>query len=79
MNTERHLLMRAIDEVTQLRRSNEILGAKVEVMELFGAVFRTHPNYGNDCVTEDIVWRMQQRVDEIRAAEGNSRTTDTTV
>lgn len=74
MNTERHLLMRAIDEITQLRQSNTILGAKVEVMELFGMALRAQPGNMN-CMSEDLVWRMQQRVDEIAATEGNARET----
>jgi hypothetical protein len=75
MNLERHLLLRAIAEINGLRRSNEILGAKVEVMELFGMALRARSD-GMNCASEDIVWRMQERVDEIAAAEGNSRETN---
>lgn len=75
MHKDKNLMLQAIHEIQQLRRSNEILGAKVDVMELFGLVFRTAPKYGNNCVTEDIAWAMQRRIDEIDAVSGNSRTT----
>lgn len=78
MHKDKGLMLRAIDEIQQLRRTNEVLSAKVEVMELFGLLFRAAPNYGNNCVTEDIAWAMQRRIDEIDAVSGNSRTRETT-
>lgn len=67
MTEDQRLLSMACNEITQLRRANEILGAKVEVMELFGLTLRTQPNYGNQAMTEDIVWRMQRRIEEIES------------
>lgn len=40
----KHLLNAAADEITILRRQNEILNAKVEVMELFACVLHTWVN-----------------------------------
>ena len=72
MTEEKETLLRAIDEIRTLRRTNEILGAKVEVMELFGLTLRTRPDYSSQGMSEDIAWRMQRRVDEIDAEERNS-------
>lgn len=66
MSPMEDLLLHACDEIRQLRRQNEILSAKVEVMELFGLVFRTQPNYGERGMTEDIVWKMEQTIEQIR-------------
>ncbi len=65
LHEQKHLLIAASSEIQQLRRDNEILGAKVEVMELFGLVLRTQPNYGSRGASEDIVWRMQRQIEEI--------------
>ncbi len=59
-------LERAAMEIEQLRRSNEILGAKVEVMELFGMALRA-TDHRNSGMCEDIVWRMRRLIEEIDA------------
>lgn len=71
MTEEKDTLQRAIHEIRDLRRTNEILSAKVEVMELFALVLNTKPNYPTQGMSEDIAWRMQKRVDEIDAEERN--------
>lgn len=71
MTEEKDTLQRAINEIRDLRRTNEILSAKVEVMELFALVLNTKPNYPTQGMSEDIAWRMQKRVDEIDAEERN--------
>lgn len=71
MSEEKHTLLSAIHEIQDLRRRNEILSAKVEVMDLFALVFTTKPNYPTHGMSEDIAWRMQKRVDEIEQAERN--------
>lgn len=72
-HNDRYLMLRAADEIKQLRRANEILGAKVEVMELFGMALRASPGNGLNGMSEDIAWRLQQRAEEIAAASGNAR------
>lgn len=39
----KHLLLEAAGEIERLRRQNEILGAKVETMNLFATVLHSHP------------------------------------
>lgn len=75
MNTERHLLLRAIDEIGHLRAANQILGAKVEVMEIFRDAIRGVSRSGYNACSEDILWRLQQRADELASADGNARET----
>ena len=72
MNTDLHMetqhcLSLASDEIERLRRDNEILRAKVDVMELFGLTLRTRPDYGSQGVCEDIVWRMKKLHNEIES------------
>lgn len=61
-NDIKDLLLRATEEIESLRRRNEILGAKVEVMEFFGVVLNTSPAYRSVGMGEDIVWKIQQRL-----------------
>lgn len=74
MNVDRHLLLRAIDEIAQLRAANQILGAKVEVMEIFRDAIHG-PERGCNVMTGDLVWSLRERADALAAAEGNSRET----
>lgn len=60
---DKRTMQQAAEEIRQLRRENEILGAKVEVMELFGLVFRTQPNYGNRGMSEDVVWKIERAIE----------------
>jgi hypothetical protein len=75
MNMERQLLLRAIDEIGQLRLANQILAAKVEVVEIFRDAIRGSDKRGYNSCSEDLLWRLQQRADELAAADGNSRET----
>lgn len=74
-HNDKYLMLHAANEIKMLRRSNEILGAKVEVMELFGMALRASPGNGLNCMSEDIVWRLEQRAEEIASAQGNARET----
>ncbi len=72
---DKDLLERAVLEIQQLRQANQIMGAKVEVMDLFALVLNTKPNYPSQGMTEDIAWKMQRRIDDMRqqiAAKGHS-------
>lgn len=55
-------MRRAIEEIQSLRRQNEILSAKVSVMDLFSVVLHTPPNYPSVSMGEDIVWAMQKEL-----------------
>lgn len=65
MTEEQRLLMQASEEIRGLRRENEILRAKVGVMEFFQVVLHTSPAYPSQGMGEDVVWKMQKRLDEI--------------
>ncbi len=66
MDPLEHLLLHGIDEIQSLRRRNEILSAKVEMIDLFALVFRSQPAYPSVGMSEDIVWKMQTNIDQIR-------------
>lgn len=60
---DKRTMQLAAEEIRQLRRENEILGAKVEVMELFGLTLRTQPNYGGRGMSEDVVWKIERTLE----------------
>lgn len=59
------LLKDAQLEIQQLRRRNEILGAKVEVMDSFMCVLHTKPAEHLQGVSVDIAWQLGQKVAEL--------------
>jgi hypothetical protein len=71
MTEEKDLLQRAIYEIQDLRRRNEVLSAKVEMIDLFSLVLNTKPNYPSQAASEDIAWAMQRRVDVLNASKRN--------
>jgi len=60
---QKQAMQDAIHEIRGLRHQCEILSAKVEVMELFGLVFRTQPNYGAQLASPDICWHMEKLIE----------------
>lgn len=58
----KHLLQDAKQEIESLRRRNEILSAKVEVMDLFATVLHTTPNYGNQAMSVDVAWELGKQI-----------------
>lgn len=69
MSDDLDLMARAAEEIRSLRRANEILGAKVEVMELFSCVLRTRPHCPEQGYTEDLAWLLEKRIGELRAVK----------
>lgn len=63
-NDTKHLLLSAKNEVLQLRRVNEILGAKVEVMELFACVLHTQAAHQGGGMGIDVVWEIDRALNE---------------
>ena len=61
----KHLLQEAREEILCLRRSNEILSAKVEMIDLFACVLHTSPAHHSVGEGEDIAWKLQERINEI--------------
>lgn len=58
------LLINAQNEIVQLRKQNEILKAKVDVMELFACVLHTNPARMVQGQEIDVVWQIQQYLDK---------------
>lgn len=63
------LLQRAREEIITLRRANEILSAKQEMIDLFAVVLNTQPAYRNQAATEDVAWLLQREIDNIDAVK----------
>jgi hypothetical protein len=61
----KHVLAGAIEEIRSLRRQNEILRAKVEVMDLFALTLNTTPNYRSTGMAPDIAWELQHEIDKL--------------
>lgn len=61
----RHTLLSARREIERLRHRNEILEAKVDVMDLLGAIFCARPPSGSMQATPDIVSEIQHAIDKI--------------
>lgn len=64
---EVYLLNSAAIEIKSLRRQNEILQAKVSVMDLFAAALHAQPNYGPQGMSVDVAWQLEQRAEKISA------------
>lgn len=62
----KELLTQAKHQIISLRRRNEILEAKVEVMNLFGTVLHTQPAYVQQGAEVDIVWRIDRLFETLK-------------
>lgn len=65
MTQLQELLMNAKHEIEMLRRRNEILDAKVSVMELFACVLHTKPAMRSETASVDVAWQLQKKLDEL--------------
>ena len=61
------LLNRAIEEIESLRRRNELLSAKVEMIDLFAATLFSKPAMSGQGFAPDVVFELRRRVSEIEA------------
>lgn len=66
---DKQLLIEAENEIRSLRRQNEILTAKVEVMDLFACVLHTSPAERNRGAAPDVAWKLMDKIAEINAKE----------
>ena len=64
----KHLLQNAKLEIQQLRRANEILNAKVEVVEIFAAALLGRRPQGG--MAPDVVWEIDKAIAELDASQG---------
>lgn len=65
----KHLLLEAKREIEQLRRENEILRAKVEIMDLFGSALHVQVPSRVYGTAPDVAWALQRKVDEMKDCE----------
>ena len=61
-----HLLTNAMYEIHALRRRNEILSAKVEMIDLFACVLHTQPASSPQGASPDVAWALQKKLDELK-------------
>jgi hypothetical protein len=59
----KQLLVEARSEILYLRRRNEILGAQMEVVEIFAAALGLKRNQGG--MAPDVASALQKKIDEI--------------
>lgn len=59
------LLADAQREILELRRKNELLQAKISVMDLFACVLHTTPAAPSQAMTVDVAWQLQRMIDEL--------------
>ena len=69
----KHLLNDAKHEIISLRRENEILRAKVEVMDLFACVLHTTAASRSQGMSVDIVYDIEKRIRAIDEMEANKK------
>lgn len=62
-------LKEAQREITQLRRKNEILSAKVEVMDSFMCVLHTAPAQHTQGFAPDVVFAMEKHIAKLEDAQ----------
>lgn len=62
---EKNLLLSAREEIISLRRTNEILSAKVQTMELLADFLYAKPAQHTTSEAVDVVWELTKRIDEI--------------
>lgn len=69
MSDLKHLLQDARGEILQIRRENEILRAKVEMIELFACLLHTQPARSSQGMAPDVAWAIQKKLDELQLEE----------
>lgn len=68
-----YLLSEGASEIQSLRRQNELLLAKVEVMDLFACALNTSPRHPTGIMREDIAWRLDAEAGRLTAASCTHR------
>lgn len=68
----KNLLNSAKHEINALRKQNEILRAKVEVMDLFAVVLHTKPAYPEQVSCVDVVWEIERELTKLEEEPAKS-------
>ena len=63
----KNLLLSAKNEIVSLRRRNEILSAKVEMIDLFACILHTKPATPNCGAGIDIVPELAKKLEELES------------
>lgn len=63
----KHLLIDAKNEITGLRRRNELLEAQQSVVEVFAAAFGLKRSQGGMSI--DVAWMLQKEIDDLKLRE----------
>ncbi len=69
MTKLKELLRNAEAEIQHLRRTNEVLAAKVEMVELFACVLHTSPARHSVGMAEDVAWALRKEIAQIEEQE----------
>lgn len=69
-----HLLRNAIHEIRGLRHRNEILEAKVGMIELFSAVLHAQVTYAPTGASPDVAHALERKIEELREARQQTKT-----
>lgn len=70
------VLLRSADEIVRLRKQNEILNAKVEMIELFKCVLFTQPHNPPMGFTEDIVSIAGRHAELLKGEEESQKSNE---
>ena len=65
----KHTLIEAKAEIEALRRQNEILRAKVEVMDLFACALHSPPATYNPAMGANVTWELEREIARIESEE----------
>lgn len=60
---ETKLLKESVNEITDLRRQNELMSARLQMFDSMMLMFNTAPNYGNRGMGEDLVWKINKHIE----------------
>lgn len=69
IDVDKGLLIGAREEILSLRRRNEILSAKVEMIDLFSLVLHTKPAYPSQGASVDVAWELERAIREMDREE----------
>lgn len=75
----KELLLQAMHEIQALRRHNEVLAAKVEMIDLFACVLHSKPPETRHGYADDVAWKMQKEIDKLTAEEEAAKAEKTNV
>ena len=64
------LLTNAMHEIRDLRRRNEVLGAKVEMIDLFACVLHTQAAANPQGYSPDVAFALQKKIVELQQEAG---------